>query len=691
MKSHETHDLQRVYDIMDAGPNHRFTANGKLVGNSDGINLQNLSSGRKEGQTDLLRRSIIAYDGYVVVNYDSSQIELRTNCYVGNQTDMLAVFKTGGDPYVATASDIYGEPAETILHAAKVLKDPQAIYKRQVGKTAALGLGYGMGWAKFQTTALTNAGISLTAEEAKHITKVFRSKMTGIVGLWKQCDAALETMVNRHQWQFGGPNNDLFFVDGNRHLFGAHVPGIRLPNGMWLNYPGLTIKDKDGKPNFCFSKMGYNGKTTIESWIYGAKLTENCIAEGTEVLTDSGWKAIQNVTDTDLIHDGVEFVTHGGLLYKNVQSCVKVDGVFMTPDHEVLTDGGWKTAALHLSQRGTSQLKRLDRTTLRQLNLYPQVAFQWQKMVLGVPMRLWQHQRKVWCRCGQRGKAWWASKLRLFAWGAYIEKVENARTVARPNILGMAEYEGSMFESERESVPKLWRAWDSSLRQVVKFREFLRRYGTYIPAGIGYRPRRQQWALHPRELHLGISPTQLQQQTQIGACSSWRRTADRKTICGQVQSEGEYGVVSTGPRINHAGVGSAGEYDKPVYDILNCGPRTRFVVRGQSGPFIVHNCIQALAFAIMKWQGLQIAQYYPVKMNTHDEWVAVVPRAQAEEAAAFMEQVMCQTPPWAEGLPLGSEGGWAESYGEVDIKWSKDHPDNPNHEYRFDPTTGQSS
>ena len=125
-----------------------------------------------------------------------------------------------------------------------------------------------------------------------------------------------------------------------------------------------------------------------------------------------------------------------------------------------------------------------------------------------------------------------------------------------------------------------------------------------------------------------------------------------------------------------------------VYDIMNCGPRHRFVVRGNEGAFIVHNCTQALAFAVMKTQAVWIAQYYPIVMNTHDEWCIVVPREQAEVAADYMHRCMCTAPDYIQGIPLASEGGWAQSYGAVDDDWSK-RPTNPDRKHIFNPQTGE--
>lgn len=78
---------------------------------------------------------------------------------------------------------------------------------------------------------------------------------------------------------------------------------------------------------------------------------------------------------------------------------------------------------------------------------------------------------------------------------------------------------------------------------------------------------------------------------------------------------------------------------KTVYDIKNCGPRHRFVVRSKGGgtPMIVHNCNQALAFAVMKHQARLISKRYQIVLNTHDEWGIVVKDQQVEDAKEYMQ------------------------------------------------------
>lgn len=110
-------------------------------GSAGSANMQNLPSGRREGQSDLLRRSIIANDGEVIVNFDASQIEARTLAFVASQNDVLGVFASNGDVYSYMAASLYGISYET-LRANRKSDDPvvaaEANKQRQFGKTVVL-------------------------------------------------------------------------------------------------------------------------------------------------------------------------------------------------------------------------------------------------------------------------------------------------------------------------------------------------------------------------------------------------------------------------------------------------------------------------------------------------------------------------------------------------------------------------
>lgn len=89
-----------------------------------------------------------------------------------------------------------------------------------------------------------------------------------------------------------------------------------------------------------------------------------CLAEGSPVYTNHGWKPIERVSLSDLVWDGVEWVSHGGVAYNGVRECVKLNNVYMTPDHKVLTDNGWREAWELVTRSGygrSSQVQRINR------------------------------------------------------------------------------------------------------------------------------------------------------------------------------------------------------------------------------------------------------------------------------------------------------------------------------------------
>lgn len=77
-----------------------------------------------------------------------------------------------------------------------------------------------------------------------------------------------------------------------------------------------------------------------------------CIAEGTPVLTDRGLVPIESVLVTDRVWDGVEWVTHEGLLRRGRRTVVEWDGVAATLDHKVwLRDGSTATMGEAVERR----------------------------------------------------------------------------------------------------------------------------------------------------------------------------------------------------------------------------------------------------------------------------------------------------------------------------------------------------
>lgn len=82
------------------------------------------------------------------------------------------------------------------------------------------------------------------------------------------------------------------------------------------------------------------------------------------------------------------------------------------------------------------------------------------------------------------------------------------------------------------------------------------------------------------------------------------------------------------------------------------------------GGLLTENLVQALARVIVADQMLEISKKYRVVTMSHDEVVAVCPKAQGKQCLADMLRIMSTPPSWAPDLPLAAEGG-------MDVNYSK--------------------
>lgn len=248
------------------------------LGGSGGLNVQNLSSGRKEGQSNALKRSISAPHGHQVVVFDSSQIELRTGSYIAGDHATLKMFLEGRDPYSEQASLIYGGDPVEIKKLAKSGVEPYASIQRPAGKASLLSNIYGTGAVGFMNYAKL-MGVDMTLEEAQHIVKVYRETHPEVVAIWNACEVALRNMIAGASGYFGGPDGKLFYYDGARMNHGVRMPGIRLPDGNWLNYHCLSMREREYPDGSTKMNYAYRGlKEGRIQWIftYAARIFENC-------------------------------------------------------------------------------------------------------------------------------------------------------------------------------------------------------------------------------------------------------------------------------------------------------------------------------------------------------------------------------------------------------------------------------
>jgi DNA polymerase-1 len=102
--------------------------------------------------------------GWFFVEFDYSQIELRIAAYLARETTMLHLYATGQDIHTAMAMTMTGKP----WHGGKCdCGGCVTGEERKKAKAVNFGFLYGMGWAKFISTAWENYGVRVTEQEAQ--------------------------------------------------------------------------------------------------------------------------------------------------------------------------------------------------------------------------------------------------------------------------------------------------------------------------------------------------------------------------------------------------------------------------------------------------------------------------------------------------------------------------------------------
>lgn len=540
-----------------------------------------------------------------------------------------------------------------------------------------LGLGYGCGWHKFVTFARQmlpektyNAvfGAPVSANEIR----LFMTSLGKRMRDGKELTAKFQALPPQEKayWVNSAKQVEAYRKSNPKvtelwalleklmeRACGNKEFSLELPSGRVLSY---KAPKNHGGLSAETPRLGRMMRVKY----HGGILTENCLAGDTEVLTPRGWIPLREVNTSDTVWDGEEFVPHEGLVYKGQHPTVSVGGVRATADHKFLSMDGvsWVDAACINHLRELKSLHhdgsdRPHRLHICKPNGVSSVRNKRAQEIVACAVRL-RRPSHVPCLRASRGETGLLSKTVSPVPGEPAEPSHNPRYVPTPGVRGVEQYVGSVQAPVAQSLQKLRRAWDKCRARMEAVPQFLARHGAVLPPRLRLGSDKQQPRLLCRELSLDYPQSELRQQAEqldrsVGVARKLegiRRREWGPPLHARLSATKGLDVG--------AGAKHAGQRNEQVYDLVNCGPRHRFAVRGGPGlpVFIAHNCTQGVARDVFADCVLRLeAAGYSLILHAHDEAVCLVDEATAEADCAAIEKIMSTPPEWMPTLPQAAE------------------------------------
>jgi DNA polymerase len=263
------------------------------------------------------RGALIASEGKEIYAADFNAIEARKLAWLSGCAAMLAKFVPGQDIYCDMATSIYGR---LIIKADK--------QERNIGKKTILGLGYAMGWEKFQSTVWNEEGIWLDDEFCQMIVKIYRKdKYPEVPSLWAAtAKAAIAAVVEGGEHYCGGDELGIgavsYFMSDDGNFLHCRLPSGRL---LAYLYPRVNMR-----VTYRFAALNARGRPTTVNFPAKKNVPQHRVRWHAEKMAEKQFKTLLPDPPESFISPHLSFMgrnpvtkqwqrcgTHGGSLVEN--------------------------------------------------------------------------------------------------------------------------------------------------------------------------------------------------------------------------------------------------------------------------------------------------------------------------------------------------------------------------------------
>lgn len=358
---------------------------------------------------------------------------------------------------------------------------------------------------------------------------------------------------------------------------------IELVLNFWLaNDPGLESIRQGGDPYREQAAAQYGvpasqiGKEDLRRQL-GKAIELGCFAGNTEVLTPYGWWRIDSLPKTVPVWDGVEWVSHDGVVDQGVKETTWLKGVRVTPDHKMLLREGQWISANDLARKNNT----LSQALATAKGLLPSRA-----MFLGneVGFGSWL--------CNAIANVLSILSVRITGVTANLKAVRNALTrkaMQVKSVIGAMQTLPPMMPSANDCSTGYLPSSTDAITQTIEV--------TLDTEGVASTSTNRGETVHKAvDNFLNTSPnwtdtTALNSNWIVSTTTAGTSPATFALPIASI-TQRIVGLFNSLRQKTQSCGNALNSWKKNcrTYDILNAGPRNRFMIRTNAGPLIAHNC-----------------------------------------------------------------------------------------------------
>lgn len=515
----------------------------------------------------LARRELPRRPSLIV--YDEAHCQYKATLdYIGRNPQAVVIGLTA-TPFTKGMGE-HWDDVVNVIPTRRLIDDgfliEPKIYAARSPDDAELGLN---SYGEFSDASATSAGIQIVGD---------------VVQEW----------IAKTSEHFGGPVKTIVFsptVEHGRELCAAF-------SAAGFNFQQVSYLDRSDEERAEKIAEFRRSDSIIDGLVSCGVLTKGfdvpdvkCIASGQRVLTDKGLVPIEKVTLGHKVWDGIEYVSHQGVIFNGYQNVIEYAGLTATADHEVHTEEGWRALGDCAAEQIFITTTGFDGCPVRENEGYftrSRVAKDWPLAARSFALRMLR------LRQGIRPRYVGAANQPAKAWLSRLLSESDGATERGCSRLAGAPVQGdeaALHGRYTQGVAGLRWAWDrvslfvsTRLRAMGGGEPWLAEAGPEHATGSCGK----QWALRAWQSSLGIEGAQLQQHAARrlgGDDAQVPHGASRDPLRGQDTEKSVrngYDVRSGGGTV----LSPIGQAKRPVWDILQAGPRNRFTCEG----LLVHNC-----------------------------------------------------------------------------------------------------